>query len=154
MYEFNMLSTNKLEHCNSVAKVMYYLAKNCLKADEDTCNEMATLGMVHDIGYMFNYDSTKHPISGSKSIPGYKYAAEIEYHGKVDKADYSLPLKLLNFADLHVDYRGNIVSTEKRLTDIMYRYGAGSRQFQNASSLAKIIHNDVWEKELKYIKEI
>ena len=48
----------------------------------------------------------------------YKYAKEVLYHGKPNCEYSSRALDLLNFADMHIDNKGNYVSFEKRLEDI------------------------------------
>ena len=92
----------------------------------DKCNELYTLGLVHDIGYAFleEKDYEKHEIVGGEVLKkqGYKFWKEVYYHGVTNSPYQSEYLDLLNLADMHIDYIGNYVSFDERLQDISKRY--------------------------------
>ena len=65
----------------------------------------------------------------------YKYAKEVLYHGKPNCDYSSKALDLLNYADMHIDKKGNYVSFEQRLEDIKNRRGAYSQAFINSKQI-------------------
>lgn len=109
--------------------------------------EMYTLGLVHDIGKI--YDSEAHAELGFKIMQntGYKYCNEIFYHGKCQNEYKSKELTLLNVADLLVSSKGKIVRAKDRLLDIGVRYGFTSNQYVMAEKLAKILHTEIADAE-------
>ena len=127
-----MIDENRNKHIFAVARLMKENAE-AVGLDEE---EMFTLGLVHDIGYEFG-GSEEHHLLGYEilSKQNYKYAKEVLYHGKPTD-EYSSPaLDLLNFADMHIDKKGNYVSYESRLEDIKNRRGVNSPHYQNSKKI-------------------
>ncbi len=104
--------------------------------DEEEKEEMFTLGLLHDIGYEFG-DSEEHHIVGFQILEkqNYMYSKEVLYHGKPDCEYKSTALDLLNFADMHIDKKGNYISFEKRLEDIKSRRGEHSMAYINSKKV-------------------
>ena len=77
---------------------------------------MFILGILHDIGYEYSSVQTEHPKIGGNLLrrQGYKYWQEVYYHGRSYSLYSSLPLQLLNTADLHTDGKWNIVWDEEQ----------------------------------------
>lgn len=138
------LSNCKVAHCQRVAEVMFNLAKYCCELEEDECKEMYALGLVHDVGYLNVKDFSDHPFNGASMLPGYRYSAEILYHGDPSHAEDSIYIKLLNFADMHVDTEGNVVPMSVRLDDIGDRYGIDSREYERCRDIVKVHYDDLW----------
>lgn len=119
------LPGNKQKHIVAVAEYMY---RNAKKFGLDP-EEMYTLGLLHDIGYLYGH--VGHAARGGELMEkqGYKYFKEVMYHGK-DQDEYeSDALWLLNAADLMIDSNGNLVGTKQRLKDIKERYGEHSNNY-------------------------
>ena len=124
-----MIDENRIKHTLAVAKLM---KDNALKLGLDK-EEMFTLGMLHDIGYEF-IDGEKHTEIGGEILKKqkYKYYKEVLYHGVVNCEYKSRALVLLNFADMHINLKGNFVSFNERLEDIKTRRGENSPQYINS----------------------
>ena len=129
-----VISENKIRHMHGVAEFMYRNAERFGLNKE----EMYTLGLLHDIGYLYGKDN--HGVSGADLLRnlGFTFSDIVAYHGK--KPEYyllvhfekeSLPpeLVLLLIADLSIDSKGNEVGPEGRLTDIKLRYGSSSEEY-------------------------
>ena len=127
-----MITEDRIHHIMSVARLM---KENAEQHGLDS-QEMFTLGMLHDIGYEFG-DSEQHHLLGAEVLEkqGYKYYREVLFHGKPDVGYESPALDLLNFADMKVDKKGNVVSFEERLKDIMSRRGADSPHYKNCKKI-------------------
>ncbi len=127
------LPGNKQKHIVAVAEYMYRNASNFNLVPE----EMYTLGLLHDIGYL--YGSTGHARSGAELLEkqGYKYWKEVMYHGKFQEEYESDALNLLNIADLMIDSNGCTAGVKQRLNDIKERYGAGSNNYIYSYRLVK-----------------
>lgn len=127
--------SNDRNHIISVARFMkeYCIEK---KYDSTYCEEMFTLGYLHDIGYEF-CDNPEHNYIGGELLDKqkYKYSNEIKYHGVPDCIYSSKELDLLNFADMHIDGKGNYVSFEQRLFDIGRRRGKDSSAYKNSKKI-------------------
>ena len=127
-----MISNDRLNHMINVARLMkqYCEEKGFQKK---YCEEMFTLGMLHDIGYEFG-EHLNHNQIGSELLKqqGYKYYNEVLWHG-VPHCNYtSLELDILNYADMHINGKGELVSFEERLNDIKNRYNQNSVTYKNA----------------------
>ena len=127
-----MIDNDRNSHIFAVARLMKEKAKD-VGLDEE---EMFTLGLLHDIGYEFG-DSEEHHINGYNILKkqNYKYAKEVLYHGKPTDEYSSLALDLLNYADMHIDKKGNYVKYYDRLEDIKYRRGENSPHYQNSKKI-------------------
>lgn len=133
-----MIDNERLKHIFEVARLMKDKAK-ILGLDEE---EMFTLGLLHDIGYEFG-DSEEHHIVGFQILEkqNYMYSKEVLYHGKPNSEYKSLALDLLNFADMHIDKKGNYVSFENRLEDIKNRRGEQSMAYINSKKVIEELLN-------------
>lgn len=123
-----MIDENRIKHIMAVARVMKANAKK-FGLDEE---EMFTLGMLHDVGYEFG-DGENHHVIGAKILQkqGYKYFMEVLYHGMPTDKYSSKALDLLNFADLSVTRKGEVVGFVERLQDIKSRRGEDSPHYKN-----------------------
>ena len=130
-----MLSEDRLKHIKSVAEFMFKKA-NEIGYNEEKCEEMAVLGFLHDIGYMFT-NPKEHAKAGGDILhrTEYIYWKEVYYHGD-PFCEYASPeLNLLNMADMSVDGKGNVVGFKKRLNDIEKRHGKESEQYINSKMI-------------------
>lgn len=140
-----MINENRLNHIIGVARLMKEKAK-ILGLDEQ---EMFLLGMMHDVAYEFD-ESAEHNRTGGNLLKSqnYKYYNEVYYHGDIN-ADYkSLELDLLNFCDMHVDGKGNVVSFEERLEDIKARRGEDSFAATKCAEMMRRLENNPLLKDL------
>ncbi len=122
MSENVLIKDSKKMHCFGVAEFMY---REAPKYGLDP-NEMYTLGLLHDIGYIYE-GWHEHEEKGAELMRsmGYKYADEIGQHGIDIKPDTKLSKEamLLIAGDSVVDFFGNIGTYESRRHDIETRYG-------------------------------
>ena len=111
--------------------------------DDKELQDLFVLGLIHDIGYEFGNNSNHGQIGGEiLKRNKYKYWKEIYYHG-VNASEYSsLFLKILNKADVQIDYMGKTVGYTRKLEDIKNRYGENSITYRNAEILIAKIKND------------
>ncbi len=120
-----MIAEYRKKHIFAVAELMqkYGEERGYTKSQ---CNELYTLGLLHDIGYAFleEKDYEKHEVVGGLFLKeqGYKFWQEVYYHGVANSPYQSEYLDLLNLADMHIDYTGEYVSFDERLQDISRRY--------------------------------
>lgn len=133
-----MISKDRIQHILHVANLMKEKAES-LGLDKE---EMFTLGLLHDIGYEYT-NNDEHRIIGFKILEkqNYKYAKEVLYHGKPNSEYSSKALDLLNYADMHIDNKGNYVSFEQRLEDIKNRRGVSSQAFTNSKLIIIELQN-------------
>ena len=120
-----LISKDRQAHILGVAKFLkQYAIKEQMKEQE--IEDLFTLGLLHDIGYEFldEKDFSKHNFVGGLILKRqkYKYWREIYYHGVTNCKYKSKFLDLLNWADMKIDSKGNIVSFEERLNDVSKRY--------------------------------
>ena len=130
-----MIDDNRYKHIRGVAELMAKIAPH---GNE---KEMFLLGMLHDIGYL--YQPQNHNIFGGNLLKeqGYKYWREVYWHG-VPAAEYSSPeLDLLNSADMQINGKGEQVSYVERLEDIAARYGQTSSQYLLAAQMAEYLES-------------
>ena len=127
-----MITEDRINHIMAVARLM---KDNAEKVGLDK-QEMFTLGLLHDIGYEFG-DSEEHHILGAEILKkqNYKYYKEVLYHGKPNTEFTSTAFDLLNYADMHIDKKGNFVSFENRLKDIAERRGEDSIPYINCKAI-------------------
>lgn len=119
-----MINEDRKKHMFGVAEFLrdYAIKQKLPQIERD---ELYTLGLLHDIGYAFleEKDYSRHGFVGGEFLKSqkYKYWQEVYYHGVVNCEYQSKFLDLLNWADMHVDSRGNIVSYRERLDDMVRR---------------------------------
>lgn len=125
------MDENRLKHSLAVANKMIEL-NNGMDAEK-----LFLIGYLHDIGYKFTSDKTKHNIIGGELLKneGFAYWKEIYYHGEADCEYNSKYLFLLNKADMMIDNKGNNVGYDLRLQNIKERYGIESIQYIKAEKL-------------------
>ena len=124
------MDNDRLKHSLSVARKMIEIGKDN-NLEEEQLKELFLLGFVHDIGYEFVEDTKDHPKVGGEILKqsGYKYWKEVYYHGRLTNEYKSLYLKILNQADMQIDKTGQDVGYDKRLEDILKRYGKSSNAY-------------------------
>ncbi len=134
-----MISNDRQAHILAVAQLMENKSKT-LEKSENYAQEMFCLGFVHDIGYEFG-ENKNHELIGGEILErtNYKYANEVKYHGNPHASYHSFELDLLNWADMHINSKGEYVEFDKRLKDIEKRYGKTSEVYLNACSLIEQI---------------
>ena len=119
------MSNDRKKHVWAVAEFLKNFASQKNMSKEEI-QDLFVLGLLHDIGYEFcNQKNTyKHNIIGGNLLKeqGYKFWKEIYFHGVANSSYQSYYLNLLNWADMHIDSSGNIVSYEERLKDIYARH--------------------------------
>jgi predicted hydrolase (HD superfamily) len=137
------ISDDKLKHILTVARKCYSLAKEKYALSEEDARKCFVLGFLHDIGYEFSENMSEHPSVGTNilnSISDIELKSiinAIKNHGNVNHSNYSIADYILNEADLSVNAKGENVSVQDRLNDIMERYGEKSSQYKDAYILAK-----------------
>jgi len=138
---------NRQLHSIAVGKVMYELAERN-KLDP---LEMYELGCMHDIGYFLpGGDNKTHAHLAYEHLKHkrYKYADEVRLHGMYLKFQ-SPALLLLNYADMIVDSKGNIVGLEERLKEILDKYGDDSEVCNNILVIYEMLKEAVTTGQLK-----
>ena len=132
------INQNRLQHILVVARKVESLARE-KNWSEEKCQDMFSLGFVHDIGYEHATNQQEHSYVGGKILKrlGYKYWQEMYYHGVPECGYTSEELNVLNIADFTVNGEGASVTAEERLQDIGARYGICSVQYTQAYILAK-----------------
>lgn len=124
-----MIDNNRLNHIIAVARLM---KETCIKnnCESTYIEEMFILGYVHDVGYEF-VEGAKHNEKGGLILEeqNYKYFNEVQYHGVPNCEYHSNELDLLNWADMHIDGKGQYVTFEQRLSDIAMRRGIESEEY-------------------------
>ncbi|MBQ9270932.1 MAG: HD domain-containing protein [Alphaproteobacteria bacterium] len=138
-----MIDDNRYKHIRGVAELMAEIAP------QDKEKEMFLLGMLHDIGYL--YQPKDHNFFGGNLLKeqGYKYWQEVYWHGVPDAEYTSYELDLLNSADMQINGKGELVSYAERLEDIAARYGNDSSQYLLAKKMVDYLNT----KGLKSLKK-
>lgn len=129
------LAPSRALHCRGVALYMQRHAQ-ALGLDPE---EAALCGWLHDIGYLFG-DNRTHAALGGRLLrrQGYAHWREVAEHGS--PAGLFSPLGvLLNAADMSVGPDGGEIGFDARLDDVAVRYGAGSDQLRECSSMIGLI---------------
>ena len=105
-------------------------------------NRMYLLGLLHDIGYIYNGEL--HELKGSTLLDnlGYADADIIMWHGtppdeyeKLTGKPISKELKYLIEADIKIGPNGDEMEYDERLRDIQMRYGEDSREAKIAERI-------------------
>ena len=121
----------------SVAKLM---KKECLNNgySNSYAEDMFILGLVHDIGYV----EMPLRLVQSNSVNEQavlKYTNEIKYHGIPNCGFISKELDLLNWADMHINIKGEYVAFEERLQDIKSRRGENSQAYISSLKIINLL---------------
>ena len=136
------MDLDRLKHSIAVARKMVEIAqKNNLTEDE--IKICFIIGYNHDIGYEFTINGINHNIIGGEMLrnSNFKYWKEIYYHGELNNEYQSVYLDILNQADMQIDKYGNDVGYDKRLEDVMNRYGEDSETYKKCYKLVDNIRN-------------
>ena len=108
-----MIKEYRKKHIFAVAELMQKYGQE-RNYSSDKCEELYTIGLLHDIGYAFleEKDYIKHNVVGGEVLrkQGFKFWKEIYYHGVVNSPYQSEYLDILNIADMHIDSEGNYVT--------------------------------------------
>ena len=138
----SMLKTTKLNHIINVARLM----KSSASYVGLEPSKMFILGYLHDIGYeelLDGEDASKHGDIGALMLdPSYEYLNEVKNHGRPLHQDDSQAMRLLNYADMHVDSTGHYLTFDERLSDIKERYGTNSHQYVNSKEIIDRLRHD------------
>lgn len=114
------IEISRVKHSFMVGKLMEEIAQ---ELNWPNPRQMFILGYLHDVGRKWQTEKDEHEKIGGNELKlcNYKYWQEVKYHSSFK--DYnSEELDLLNYADLHVDKDGKIVSIAERLADWKTRY--------------------------------
>ena len=140
------MSDNKLRHSRAVANKCYELAKKYNFGD-DFAKKMYLLGFIHDIGYDFVEDPTMHAevsadflnclFNKPANFDESKEYLAIKEHSQIPTKK-SIEWEILTEADMNINSKGEDVGVEKRLEDILERYGENSIQYQKAKQVIKL----------------
>lgn len=143
--DFSSISINisqyRLNHMKSVSEFMMNKSRE-IGWDKEKCEEMAILGFVHDIGYMFGTHENHAQIGGKilRKV-GFKYWREVFCHGNPNCQYISPELDLLNMADMSVDGSGNVVGFDNRIKDIKDRHGINSKAYRHSKMVIEKLEN-------------
>ena len=132
------MDKDRLMHSYNVGLKMIEIGKEYNLSDSDL-DSLFVLGLVHDIGYQFSKDTSKHGEVGANILKeqNYKYYKEVYYHGIIEEEYSSLFLDILNMADMQIDKYGNDVGYDKRLEDIKSRYTEESDVYKTCLKLVE-----------------
>lgn len=77
------IGIERLAHSKEVGRLAAQLCREMFDWDEQHCQQMFLLDLVHDCGYEFVDDPLDHPIVGSNLLKesGYSYWREVRWHG-------------------------------------------------------------------------
>lgn len=142
-----MISENKIKHILNVARRCKEIAKE-QGLPESEQNACFIMGFLHDIGYdnlSEGEEVENHPERSYEMIQdGLKYIDEISSairnHG-MKYEDLTVFDKILNTADLQINFYGERVSCEERLKDIASRHGEGTIHYKHAVKQYKAIED-------------
>jgi len=147
-----MIDENRMKHMLGVARKCYQLALEDGK-NEEVARTYFVMGLLHDIGYEFCDNSEDHAEVGYEILHnlGTKNAGifrwglvqrAIREHGNPKSKLYASDndkVRILNEADMLVNYDGKEVTIDERLFDIKERYGEKSDEYKKAKQMSKII---------------
>jgi len=124
-----MIDDKRLLHCGHVAEKMFQSAAGNMKRD------MYTLGLLHDIGYL--YIGGGHAAAGGVLMRnvGYEYWKEVYYHGTPTDEYSSDALDLLNDCNLRTGPEGEDMTYQEKLAFLSEKYGEDSEEHKKAKIL-------------------
>lgn len=130
------MDEDRVRHSLAVAKKMIEL--NDKNLDE---KDLFLIGYLHDIGYEFTMDKSKHNEIWGKILKNcnFKYWQEVFYQRDPNSKYISDYLTILNKSDMMIDNKGNDIGYDKRLENIKGRYGIESKQYIEAKELINIL---------------
>ena len=123
-------------HCLAVANKMYEFAIKLGKSQE-TAEDYFTIGLLHNIGREFSNTPNEHREYGGLLLKRmeYQYWREIYYLGVPNAIYKSLPLTLLNLADMTTGKDGTPITMASKLVNLAQRFGVDSEAFKNTSAM-------------------
>lgn len=126
------ITEDRLHHMLGVARACREYSESLFGWDEEKCEEMFLMGLVHDFAYEFVSDQREHEHAGGEILKrvGFAYADEVFAHGDPDVKEWSEELFVLNLADLTTSSQGARCSFEQRLGSVVERYGKDSVQVE------------------------
>ncbi len=135
-----MIDETRKKHSFAVAELMKEYEMN---RGGKNAEELFILGLLHDVGYEFvdqNGFSLHNKIGGEAlKRQGYKYWKEVYWHGIYNSPYQSEYLDILNWADMHIDHKGQKVSFEERLDGISSRYGIPMQELESKKLIDELI---------------
>lgn len=133
-----MISENKIKHSLGVARACREIARQ-KGLSEDFSDAMFVMGLLHDIGYEDEPNSSHGHKSSEmiRSFQGYidECCDAINSHG-LTFDNWLFYDEVLNLADMTTSYDGIKVSIEERLQGIEERHGSDSIHYKNAVEVA------------------
>jgi len=121
--DFVGINENRMKHIIGVANKCYELAKEKYHLEEADCRKAYLYGYLHDVGYAFAEDASKHLQTGYDLVLNGLGVAitEIKDHGNPN-AEQTLFLRIVNEADMTVGSSGDPVTVMERLLDNQKRH--------------------------------
>lgn len=142
-----MITNNKLRHILGVAVRCKELAEENGMSEEEQ-NACFIMGFLHDVGYSNLFgrkDLDGHPEIGYNMVKDFNKHEEaleaIKNHGTAYD-NLTVYDKILNTADLEVNYYGECVTFAERLQDIASRHDIYSEHYQMAVRQAEALKNN------------
>ena len=133
-----MISENKIKHSLGVARECREIARQ-KGYSEDFSDAMFVMGLLHDIGYEDEANSS-HGHKSSEMIRAFegwidKCCDAIDCHGLVFD-NWEVYDEILNLADMTVSHEGVKISINERLKGIEERWGSSSVHYRHACEVA------------------
>lgn len=140
MSEYIGISESRLHHMLAVGRKAYQIAKD-MGESEEFCRRMFVLGFNHDIGYEFSKSRWQHAQVGANMLASVGVTnpyilSSVSNHGTIPP-DETLSWRILNMADMQIDFKGNEVTAEQRLQGLREHYGGISEQYLQSLELCK-----------------
>lgn len=136
-----MVSDDRKKHVFAVANFLKQYAEQQNMSKQEI-EDLFVLGLLHDVGYAFaqpNNTHNHHKIGGEiLKKQNYKYWQEVFYHGEPNSPYQSKFLDLLNWADLHIDAKGEYVEFDQRLQDISTRHNKPIEQLPSTAVVCEL----------------
>lgn len=135
------ITIDRMKHSLAVATKMKDMVIDNPRRYPVDPEEAFILGILHDVGYEFSEDPKEHANKGGLILKeqGYKYWQEVFYHGIPQEQYDSSMLRLLNYVDMITGPTGEYMTVQKRIEDIVERYGKDSLQEREAILLSKML---------------
>lgn len=124
------ITSDRLSHMLGTARACQEYSKNLFGWDDEKCEEMFLMGLVHDFAYEFVANQKHHEHAGGEILKrvGFAYSDEVFLHGDPDVESCTEELFILNLADMTTSNTGERCSFDQRLDSVVDRYGKNSVQ--------------------------
>lgn len=154
------ISENRLKHIIGVARECYSLSKEYFNKDDLFAKKMFIIGFNHDVGYEFTPTAFKH-FHGDIGAHLIKNAMgkeandisinAIKWHGNPKTPDEYRTLEwyILNIADMTINSKGQKVTMDDRIEDILKRQGIESKAYKDSIQIKEILETFLHNKYLK-----